>query len=61
LGWFRRLVAQKFDGPKARRKAGRPQLSPEIEQLMVRMAKDNPGWGYNKIAGALANLGHTVS
>ena len=61
LGWFRKLVAQKFDGSKARRKAGRPQLSPEVEQLIVRMAKENIGWGYDKIVGALANLGHTVS
>ena len=61
LGWFRKLVAQKFDGSKVCRKAGRPQLSPEVEQLIVRMAKENLGWGYDKIAGALANLGHTVS
>ena len=61
LGWFRKLVAQKFDGSKARRNAGRPQLSPEVEQLIVRMAKENLGWGYDKIAAALANLGHTVS
>ena len=61
LGWFRKLVAQKFDGSKARRNAGRPQISFEVEQLIVRMAKENLGWGYDKIAGALANLGHTVS
>ena len=54
-------MAQKFDGSKARRNAGRPQLSPEVEQLIVRMAKENLGWGYDKIAAALANLGHTVS
>jgi hypothetical protein len=61
LGWFRKLVAQKFDGSNMRRKAGRPQISSEVEQLMVRMAKENPAWGYDKIVGALANLGHTVS
>src|ERR1017187_5188538 len=59
LGWYRKLVAQKFDGSKVHRKAGRPQLSPEVEQLIVRMAKENIDWGYVRIVGALANLGHT--
>jgi Homeodomain-like domain len=61
LGWYRKLVAQKFDGSKARRKAGRPQAGDNIEQLMVRMARDNPSWSYDRIAGALANLGHKLS
>jgi transposase InsO family protein len=61
LGWYRKLVAQKFDGSKARRKVGRPRVDDDIEQLMVRMARENPGWGYDRIAGALANLGHRVS
>jgi len=61
LGWYRKLVAQKFDGSKARRKVGRPQVDDDIEQLIVRMARENPGWGYDRIVGALANLGHRVS
>ena len=61
LGWYRKLVAQKFDGSKARRKVGRPQVADDIEQLIVRMARENPSWGYDRIAGALANLGHRVS
>src|SRR6266849_8796244 len=61
LGWYRKLVAQKFDGSNARRKVGRPQLDDDIEQLIVRMAQENPSWGYDRIAGALANLGHRVS
>ena len=61
LGWYRKLVARKFDGSKARRKVGRPQLDDDIEQLIVRMARENPSWGYDRIAGALANLGHEVS
>ena len=61
LGWYRKLVAQKFDGSKARRKLGRPQVDDDIEQLIVRMARENPRWGYDRIAGALANLGHQVS
>jgi transposase InsO family protein len=61
LGWYRKLVARKFDGSKARRKVGRPQLDDDIEQLIVCMARENPGWGYDRIVGALANLGHEVS
>jgi putative transposase len=61
LGWYRRLVARKFDGSRARRSPGRPRIDAVIEQLIVRMAKDNPGWGYDRIVGALANLGHEVS
>ena len=61
LGWYRKLVAQKFDGSKARRKVGRPQVADDIEQLIVRMARENRSWGYDRIVGARANLGHRVS
>ena len=61
LGWYRRLVARKFDGSKARRYPGRPRIGPELEQLVVRIANENAGWGYDRIVGALANLGHRVS
>ncbi len=46
LGWYRRLVAVKFDGSKARRYPCRPRIEPELEDLVVRMAKENVGWGY---------------
>ena len=61
LAWYRRLVARKFDGSKQRSYPGRPPLQHEIVELVVRMARENPGWGYDRIVGALANLGHTVS
>ena len=61
LGWYRKLVAKKFDGSKARATVGRPQIGQEIQALILRMARENAGWGYNRIAGALKNLGHTVS
>jgi putative transposase len=59
MRWHRRLVAQKWDFSK-RRGPGRPGIMREISQLIVRMAQDNPGWGYTRIQGALANLSHKV-
>src|SRR5436190_12206623 len=61
LAWYRRLVAQKFDGSKHRQYPGRPPVSSEVEALVVRMARENSGWGYDRIVGALSNLGHHVS
>jgi putative transposase len=61
LGWHRKLVAQKFDGSKQRQAPGRPMINQEIEALIVRMARENRSWGYDRIVGALANLGYTVS
>src|SRR5450830_101395 len=61
LAWYRRLVARKFDGSRARRTRGRPRIDREVEELIVRMAEENRSWGYDRIVGALANLGHEVS
>jgi putative transposase len=61
LGWYRRLIARKFDGSKMRSSPGRPKVSPEVQSLIVRMAQENGTWGYDRIAGALANLGHHIS
>jgi hypothetical protein len=60
LCWYKRLIAQKFDGSRHRQKLGRPRVAEEIEQLVVRMAKENATWGYRRIQGALANLGHDI-
>src|SRR5450631_4106915 len=57
LAWYRRLVAEKFDRSQHRQFPGRPPVSAEMEGLVVRMARENPGWGYGRIVGALANLG----
>src|SRR5499426_888701 len=60
LRWYHRLIAQKFDGSRQRRPCGRPRIAEEAEQLIVRMAEENPTWGYRRIQGALANLGHRL-
>ncbi|MDH3317063.1 MAG: hypothetical protein OEN48_15155 [Betaproteobacteria bacterium] len=59
LRWHRRLVAQKWNYAH-RRGPGRPGIIREISDLIVRMALDNPKWGYTRIQGALANLRHKV-
>ena len=61
LGWYRRLIARKFDGSKLRCYPGRPRIDDEIEQWVVRMAKENSDWGYDRIVGAMANLGYMLS
>ena len=61
LAWHRRLVAKKFDGSKERGRAGRPATDPELEQLIIRLARENRDWGYDRIQGAVQNLGYTVS
>jgi transposase InsO family protein len=60
LRWYQRLIAQKFDGSKTRKALGRPRVAEEVEQLVIRMAEENPTWGYRRIQGALANLGHVI-
>ena len=61
LEWYRKLIAQKFDGSQHRSYPGRPPIEPKLEALIVQMAKQNSGWGYDRIVGALANLGYAVS
>jgi hypothetical protein len=39
---------------------GRPPVAEEIAQLTVQMAEENPSWGYRRIQGALANVGHAI-
>jgi putative transposase len=59
LRWHRRLVAQKWTFAE-RRGVGRPGIMRHISELIVRMARENRGWGYTRIQGALANLDHNV-
>jgi len=62
LRWHRRLIAAKWDYSDRRKKApGRPSVPSEVARLVLRMAKENPTWGYDQIQGALANLGQRIS
>jgi putative transposase len=59
LRWHRALIARKWTCTTSR--PGRPGVQVEIRRLAVRMAADNPSWGYTRIQGALKNLGHRVA
>jgi hypothetical protein len=59
LRWHRRLIAEKWNFVN-RRGPGRPGIMHKISTLIVRMAQDNPAWGYTRIQGALGNLGHRL-
>ena len=61
LRWHRRLIATKYDGSARRRRRGRPMTRREVAELVVRMAVENPTWGYTRIRGALSNLGHVIA
>ena len=62
LRWHRMLVAKKWDYSERRKdKPGRLPVADEIQELVLRLARENPSWGYDRIQGALANLGHDIS
>ena len=61
LRWHAKLVARKFDGSAFRRNPGRPPLSIDTVELILRFARENRSWGYDRISGALKNLGIRVS
>jgi transposase InsO family protein len=60
LRWYRRLVAKKYDGSTTRR-PGRPPTKLEVATLVLRMATENPTWGYTRIRGGLKHLGHDLA
>ncbi len=61
LGWHRTLVVQTLNGSTQRQSPGRPKIAPDLEALIVRLAQENRSWGYDRLVGAFANVGDTVS
>jgi putative transposase len=60
LAWHRRLVTRKWNYTN-RRRPGRPSTAGAIRKLVIRMATDNPAWGYRRVQGELVRLGHRIA
>ncbi len=61
IGWYNKLIAEKYDGSQNRGKVGRPQITPEIIDLVIKFKKENLRWGYQKITDQIEYLGYTIS
>src|SRR3989475_7411092 len=61
LAWHRKFMDQHDGRSPQRQSVGRPRIDKELEDLVVRMARENRSWGYDRIVGALSNLGYTLS
>jgi hypothetical protein len=60
MRWYRKLIAEKYDGSQNRTYAGRPQIAQEIVDLVIRFKEENPRWGYKKIRDQVVYLGYTI-
>jgi putative transposase len=60
LGWYRKLIAQKYDGSENCKNPGRPRVSQEITDLVIRFKKENPHWGYTRIRDYIVHLGYKI-
>ena len=60
LGWYRKLIAQKYDGSKNCKNPGRPRMSQEIVDLVIQFKEENPHWGYTRIKDYIVYLGYKI-
>jgi hypothetical protein len=59
LAWHRKLIAKKWT--YERKGPGRPYIAQEITDLVIRMTRENSSWGYDRIQGALTNIGYVIA
>ena len=60
LGWYRKLIAKKYDGSENCKNPGRPRVSQEIIDLIIRFKTENPRWGYTRIKDYIVYLGYKI-
>ena len=60
LSWYRKLIAQKYDGSKNAKNPGRPKISKEITDLVLKFKHENPQWGYTRIKDYIVYLGYKI-
>ena len=58
LDWHRRLITRKWTYPS---RPGRPAVGQEVRDMVLRLARENPAWGYRRVHGELTRLGHHIS
>ena len=60
LSWYRKLIAQKYDGSQNAKNPGRPKTLKEITDLVIRFKHENPHWGYTRIKDYIVYLGYKI-
>ena len=60
MRWYRKLIAEKYDGSQSRRYTGRPQILQEVIDLVIQLKQENPRWGDKRIRDQVVYLGYTI-
>jgi len=60
MRWYQKLIAEKYDGSQNRTYAGRPPISQEVVDLIIRFKQENPRWGFKKIRDQIVYLGYNI-
>ena len=61
IRWYNKLIAEKYDVSSRRGKVGRPQITAQIVNLVIKFKEENPRWGYQKMTDQIEYLGFKIS